>query len=381
MTITRNNDGQITFDAVNTNTQLTTEQVQDIVGNMFSSNTETRITATYQDSDGTIDLVVDDMTANTDNYVNSVSFSSGTLTLGRTGSLSNLTTTIPLSGITGNFTDLDDTPSSYSGHNNKVVVVNSSANGLTFTTASSVGTDTNYYLSGLSFNTGNGVLTATVTGAANQTVDLDGRYVLQSTGGDSGVPSGVILLWSGSSASIPTGWYLCDGNNSTPDLRNRFVVGASDSVGDNTYPGLSPNSTPGGSADSTLVSHSHSINNHTHTFSTTSNPGNHFHYTMYAGGQNGTNGTGGTGRLHNRAGDNVAAVTSSYSTGSDPRQDAEIGARSGNAADAGRSSNAGGHTHSGTTGNPSNTGTNNQGSSGTNANLPPYYALCYIMKS
>lgn len=43
---------------------LTTEQVQDIVGGMFSSNTETRITATYQDADGTIDLVVNDMTAN-----------------------------------------------------------------------------------------------------------------------------------------------------------------------------------------------------------------------------------------------------------------------------------------------------------------------------
>ena len=38
--------------------QLTTEQVQDIVGAMFSSNTETNITATYQDSDGTIDLEV-----------------------------------------------------------------------------------------------------------------------------------------------------------------------------------------------------------------------------------------------------------------------------------------------------------------------------------
>ena len=38
--------------------QLTTEQVQDIVGAMFSGNTETNITATYQDSDGTIDLEV-----------------------------------------------------------------------------------------------------------------------------------------------------------------------------------------------------------------------------------------------------------------------------------------------------------------------------------
>ena len=48
-----------------TNTQLSTEQVQDIVGSMFSSNTETRITATYQDGDGTIDLVVDDLNTDT----------------------------------------------------------------------------------------------------------------------------------------------------------------------------------------------------------------------------------------------------------------------------------------------------------------------------
>jgi hypothetical protein len=44
---------------------LDTEAVQDIVGAMFTSNTETRISATYQDGDGTIDLVVDDMTADT----------------------------------------------------------------------------------------------------------------------------------------------------------------------------------------------------------------------------------------------------------------------------------------------------------------------------
>ncbi|MEE3228144.1 MAG: hypothetical protein VX237_03480, partial [Chloroflexota bacterium] len=49
----------------NTDTQLTTEQVQDIVGGMFTSNTETRISATYQDGDGTIDLVVDDMNDDT----------------------------------------------------------------------------------------------------------------------------------------------------------------------------------------------------------------------------------------------------------------------------------------------------------------------------
>ena len=57
---------------------LTTEQVQDIVGAMFTSNTETRVSATYEDSDGTIDLVVDDMTADTNtNQLTTFSISDG----------------------------------------------------------------------------------------------------------------------------------------------------------------------------------------------------------------------------------------------------------------------------------------------------------------
>jgi microcystin-dependent protein len=45
-------------------------------------------------------------------------------------------------------------------------------------------------------------------------------------------PAGGIIMWSGSVASIPSGWVLCDGSNSTPDLRNRFIVGASVATGD-----------------------------------------------------------------------------------------------------------------------------------------------------
>ena len=62
LSIARSGD-KITYTNTVINTQLSTEQVQDIVGNMFSNNTETRISATYEDSDGTIDLVVDDMTS------------------------------------------------------------------------------------------------------------------------------------------------------------------------------------------------------------------------------------------------------------------------------------------------------------------------------
>ncbi len=49
-------------------------------------------------------------------------------------------------------------------------------------------------------------------------------------GGDSGaVPAGLIAIWSGSASAIPNGWALCNGQNGTPDLRNRFVLGAGSS--------------------------------------------------------------------------------------------------------------------------------------------------------
>ena len=47
------------------NVAQTTEEVQDIVGAMFSGNTETRVTVTYDDTDGTIDVVVDDLNTDT----------------------------------------------------------------------------------------------------------------------------------------------------------------------------------------------------------------------------------------------------------------------------------------------------------------------------
>lgn len=43
------------------------------------------------------------------------------------------------------------------------------------------------------------------------------------------IPAGIIAMWSGLNSAIPTGWVLCDGQNSTPDLRNRFIVGSGSS--------------------------------------------------------------------------------------------------------------------------------------------------------
>jgi microcystin-dependent protein len=49
--------------------------------------------------------------------------------------------------------------------------------------------------------------------------------------------TGMIVMWSGSVATIPAGWYICDGQNNTPDLRNRFIVGAGQDGGTYT-PGV-----------------------------------------------------------------------------------------------------------------------------------------------
>lgn len=49
------------------------------------------------------------------------------------------------------------------------------------------------------------------------------------TGLNKAMPSGGIILWSGAVGDIPAGWYLCNGANGTPDLRNRFIVGAGSS--------------------------------------------------------------------------------------------------------------------------------------------------------
>lgn len=50
---------------------------------------------------------------------------------------------------------------------------------------------------------------------------------------------GTIVIWSGSIASIPAGWLLCDGNNGTPDLRDKFLVGAGGSFAVNDSGGAS----------------------------------------------------------------------------------------------------------------------------------------------
>ena len=91
---TDTNKGIATFDATDFTVSsgdvtLNAERVQDIAGAMFGGNTETLITATYQDADGTIDLVVDNDLSQYDNS------SSGFITASTTDTLSNKTLTAP----------------------------------------------------------------------------------------------------------------------------------------------------------------------------------------------------------------------------------------------------------------------------------------------
>ncbi len=62
------------------------------------------------------------------------------------------------------------------------------------------------------------------------------------------------MIWQGSLATIPTNWVLCDGNNGTPDLRDRFIVGSQLSYAQNDTDGFSPHTHTFASG-----SHDHSI--------------------------------------------------------------------------------------------------------------------------
>jgi hypothetical protein len=64
-----------------------------------------------------------------------------------------------------------------------------------------------------------------------QIATYDNLYgILGTSAAVTPIPAGGIIIWSGSIGAIPTGYYLCNGQNGTPDLRDRFVVGAG-----NTY--------------------------------------------------------------------------------------------------------------------------------------------------
>jgi len=201
----------------------------------------------------------------------------------------------------------------------------------------------------------------------NSSAGISGQFLMSKGDGETpqwgsatipdAFSTGMIILWSGTFATIPTGWALCNGTNGTPNLADRFVMGASSSY---------PIGTTGGTNDATLVSHSHTIS------SSSANGGNHAHT---------ISGSTGGGGSHNHTYASLEGTTTSFAGGGTFDQK-----NKGNTTKT--TSTIGNHTHSlsgstNTTGSHKHTITSTCGSAGTNGtgkNLPPYYVLAYIMR-
>jgi hypothetical protein len=138
--------------------------------------------------------------------------------------------------------------------------------------------------------------------------------------------TGMILLWSGAIANVPSGWVLCDGTNGTPNLVDRFVIGAASDDASVAKTNVTGSLTvSGGSKDAVVVDHNHSITD--------------------------------PGHAHN--------FNSGVGSGEWPIGDGDR--------------NAANYSHTTATATTGIT-IDNEGVSGTDKNLPPYYALAYIMK-
>lgn len=90
------------------------------------------------------------------------------------------------------------------------------------------------------------------------------------------IADGIISLFSGD--SVPSGWNYCNGNDGTPDLRNRFLKGASN--------GANAGGTGGSTSHQHTVSHTHSANSHTHSGTSAGDNNIHGYRQGWAGDNN-----------------------------------------------------------------------------------------------
>lgn len=174
------------------------------------------------------------------------------------------------------------------------------------------------------------------------------------------LPKGSILMWSGDTNTIPSGWAICDGRNGTPDMRDRFARGAW--KGNNTSKVHSKNGL------NTILLATRNLPSHNHG-GRTSNAGGHAHrsHTTYDG-----NHTHVWSASRQHAGIDDYNNTAELSRGDRWRSDryTKRTNTTGNHRHSFRTNNIGSHTHS----------LSSAGNTRPFSILPPYFALYFIMK-
>ena len=238
------------------------------------------------------DFAVDELTARNANITGIVTTSGDFYALGRfRDENSNPGTAGQILASTGNGVDwIDANTTSVNNSINVGVNVN--------------GDNTNQFVSFFGANSGNQPNRVDNDFTYNPSTNTLTVGTIVSTVGGAFV-TGMIVAWSGATNAIPTGFVICDGNNNTPDLRDKFIIGAGNNYNvDDT----------GGSKDAVVVDHKH----------TTTIDGGHV-----------IPGNGGNSYSYGGAGTYASTIFNM----------------------------------------------NNEGVSGTDKNLPPYHALCYIMKT
>jgi hypothetical protein len=191
------------------------------------------------------------------------------------------------------------------------------------------------------------------------------------------IPAGLICMWSGTIATIPGGWALCDGTAGTPDLRDKFIVGArQDDAGV-----AKTNVTGALTATGGAATHDHAFGtlavadhaSHTHTYTEVPNHTHPVNITDPGHSHVETQNSATTGGLTGWAARDTSTNTQSATGYSTESSTTGITATT---------SNPTGGVATGTTNGPSATLSHSvSGATAAGSTLPPYYALAFIMKT